>query len=60
MGRHDRVEEKVNAGERGEVSGGRARKPKAVTASGTANAMVHTGGEAAKGAGDKEGGERPF
>ena len=55
MARHDRVKEKVNAGERGDVSGGGAGRVKAVTSGGAANATVHAGGEAAKRAGEKEG-----
>ncbi len=60
MARHDRIEEEVNAGERGDVSGGGAGRLKAVAAGGAANATVHAGGEAAKMAGEKEGGGRPF
>ena len=58
--RHDRVKEKVNAGERSDVSGGGAGRLEAVTAGGAANATVHAGGEAAKMAGEKEGGGRPL
>ncbi len=59
--RHDRVKEKVNAGERSEVSGGGAGRLEAVTAGSTANATVHAGGVAAERASTaKEGGERPL
>ena len=60
MARHDRVEQKVHAGERGDVSGGGAGRLEAVTSGGAANAVVNAGGEAAKRAGEKEGGERPL
>jgi hypothetical protein len=57
---HDRVKEKVNAGERSDVSGGGAGRLEAVTSGGAANATVYAGGEAAERAGEKEGGERPL
>ena len=60
MTRHNRVKHKVNAGERGDVSGGGAGRLEAVTAGGAANATVHAGGGAAERAGEKERGERPF
>ncbi len=60
VARHDRVKEKVNAGERSDVKGGGAGRLEAVTTGGTANATVHAGGEAAERAGEKEGGERPL
>ncbi len=60
MARHDRVEEQVNAGERSDMGGGGAGRLEAVTAGGTANATVNAGGEAAKRAGEKKGGERPL
>ena len=60
MARHDRIKEEVNAGERGDVSGGGAGRLEAVTSGGAANAAVNAGGEAAKRAGEKEGGERPL
>ena len=42
------------------MSGGGAGRLEAVTPGGAANATVHAGGEAAKRAGEKEGGERPL
>ena len=60
MTRHDRVEEEVDTGEGSDVGGGGAGRFEAITAGGTANATVHAGGEAAKRAGEKEGGERPL
>ena len=60
MSGDDRVEKKVHAGERGDVSGGGAGRLEAVTSGGAANAAVNAGGEAAKRAGEKEGGERPL
>jgi hypothetical protein len=60
VARHDRVEKKVYTGERGNVSGGGAGRLEAVTSGGAANTTVHAGGEAAKRAGEKEGGERPL
>jgi hypothetical protein len=42
------------------VSGGGARRLKAVTSGGAAYAAVHAGGEAASRAGEEEGGERPL
>ncbi len=58
--RHDRVKQKVNTGERSDVSGGGAGRLEAVIAGSTANATVRAGGEAAERAGKKEGGERPL
>ncbi len=58
VARHDRVEKKVETGERGNVSGGGTGRLEAVTSGGAANAMVHAGGEVAKRAGEKEEGER--
>jgi hypothetical protein len=58
--RDNRVQKKVDAGERGNVSGGGAGRLEAVTSGGAANATFHAGGEAAKRAGEKEGGERPL
>ena len=60
VARHDRVEEEVDTGERRDVGGGGAGRVEAITAGGTANATVHAGGEAAKRAGEKEGGGRPL
>ncbi len=60
MARHDRVEKKVNAGERSDVSSGGAGRLKAVTAGGATNATVHAGGGAAERSWNKEGGERPL
>jgi hypothetical protein len=60
MTRHDRVEQEVDTGERGDVSGGGAGRLEAVTSGGAANATVHAGGEAANRAGEKEGGGRPL
>jgi hypothetical protein len=60
VARHDRVKEKINTGERSDVGGGGAGRLEAVTSGGAANATVHAGGEAAKRAGEKEGGERPL
>ena len=60
MSGDDRVEKKVHAGERGDVSGGGAGRLEAVTSGGAANAAVNAGGEAAKRAGEKEGGGRPL
>ena len=42
------------------MSGGGAGRLEAVTSGGAANATVHAGVEAAKRAGEKEGGERPL
>ena len=42
------------------MSGGGAGRLEAVTSGGAANAAVNAGGEAAKRAGEKEGGERPL
>ena len=42
------------------MSGGGARRLKAVTSGGAAYAAVHAGGEAASRAGEEEGGERPL
>jgi hypothetical protein len=42
------------------VSGGGAGRLEAVTSGGAANAAVNAGGEAAKRAGEKEGGRRPL
>ena len=60
VGRHDRVEKKVHAGERSDVGGGGAGRLEAVTPGGAANTTVHAGGEATERAGEKEGGERPL
>ena len=60
VARHDRVEEKIYTGERSDVGGGGAGRLEAVTSGGAANAAVNAGGEAAKRAGEKEGGERPL
>ena len=60
VGRHDRVEEKIHTGERSDVGGGGAGRLEAVTSGGAANAAVNAGGEAAKRAGEKEGGGRPL
>ena len=60
VARHDRVKEKIHTGERSDVGGGGAGRLEAVTSGGAANATVHAGGEAAKRAGEKEGGERPL
>ncbi len=60
MARHDRIQKKVHAGERSDVSGGGAGRLEAVTSGGAANATVHAGVEAAKRAGEKERGERPL
>jgi hypothetical protein len=60
VARHDRIKEKVHAGERGDVSSGGAGRVEAVTAGGAANATVHAGGEAAERAGEKEGGRGPL
>ena len=57
---YNRVQKKVDAGERGNVSGGGAGRLEAVTSGGAANTTVHAGGETAKRAGEKEGGERPL
>ena len=58
--RHDRVKQKINTGERSDVGGGGAGRLEAVTSGGAANAAVNAGGEAAKRAGEKEGGGRPL
>ena len=42
------------------MSGGGAGRLEAVTSGGAANAAVNAGGETAKRAGEKEGGERPL
>jgi hypothetical protein len=60
VARHDRVKEKIHAGERSYVGGGGARGLEAVTASGTANATVQSGAETSEGAWEKEGGRRPL
>jgi hypothetical protein len=57
---HDRVKKKVNAGDRSDVSGGGARRLKAVTAGDATDATVHAGGGAAERTWHKEGGERPL
>ncbi len=52
VARHDRVEQKVNTGERSDVSGGGTGRLEAVTTGGTVNATVHARGEAAERTGE--------
>ena len=56
----DRIEEKVDGGERSDKGGGGNRGLEAVAAGRAAHAPVDPGSEAANGAGDEEGGGRPL
>ena len=60
MSGDDRVQEKINAGERSDVGGRGTRRLEAVTSGGAANPTVNAGGEASAKAGEKEGGKRPL
>jgi hypothetical protein len=56
----DRVEEKIDTGERSDVGGRETRRLEPVTSGGAANATVNAGGEASERVGDKEGGRGPL
>ena len=60
MSRDDRVEKKIDAGERSDVGGSGTRRLEPVTSGGAANATVNAGGEGSERAGEEEGGERPL
>jgi len=60
MSGDDRVEEKIDAGERSDVGGRGTRRLEPVTSGGAANATVNAGGEASERAGEKEGGRGPL
>ena len=60
MSRDDRVEKKIDAGERRDVGGRGTRRLEPVTSGGAANATVNAGGEASKRAGEKKGGRGPL
>ncbi len=58
MSGDDRVEKKIDAGKRGDMSDRGAGRLETVTSGGTANTAVNAGGETSERAGEKERRER--